>query len=57
MRGHPSTGIAVRQIEGRPTSVHPGPDGRERVHINIVEGESAQIVLIERIAHVRLIAE
>ena len=54
VRGDATTGRAARVIEGTPVDFRPTPDGRERVVLEVVEGESQQLVLLERIAAVKL---
>ncbi len=52
LRGDPARGVPVRQFEGRPLGFVPLKDGRERVVLEIVEGATEQILLLDRIVRV-----
>ena len=42
---------AARTVEGTPIGIATGPDGRERVFLEVAEG-TQQMVLVERIARI-----
>jgi hypothetical protein len=52
VRGDPAMGRQARLLEGIPVDFSPTRDGRERVVLETVAGESQQLVLLERIARV-----
>jgi len=54
LRGDASAGRELRQLEGIPLHISMGADRRERVQIEVVAGETYQVILVERIAHVRI---
>ena len=56
LRGDLSAGREARMIEGVPVAFPVRPDGRSRVLLEVVPGESAQVVLVERIARVTFAA-
>ena len=52
IRGDPAAGIAVRVLDGIPRGFKPTQDGRLRIVIEVVGGESEQLILLDRIAMV-----
>jgi hypothetical protein len=55
VRGDPATGRPARLIDGVPVDFSPTRDGRERVVLEVVEGEANQLVLLDRIARVSIV--
>jgi len=51
---HSSTGRGERLLEGVATEIVAGPDGRERLFLEVVAGETMQVVLLERVHSVRI---
>ncbi len=52
MRGNPEKGVPIRSFEGRPVCFIPARDGRERVVLEVVQGATEQVLLIEKIFRV-----
>jgi len=47
VRGDPTRGQPARRLEGVPVEFRPLPDGRERVVLELVAGETLQMVRLD----------
>lgn len=47
VRGDPTKGQPARKLEGIPVEFRPLPDGRERVVLELVAGETLQMVRLD----------